>query len=392
VRPRTTALAVFLALTSFAAPGGAQDAEDPWEARQRVRDEQEALEGELDVLRVQDDELAAALVQLDADLASAQADLDEAERLAAQAEARLADAEAAVRRTEAEIEALEAQLRRLAVEAYMGSGSANRVGSLLGAEDLNQAAQRMTVIDVVAVDVDTVIDALEDTRARLAAAQRRADDAARVAEARRAAASEHLAMVTDARDTRAAYAAEVAVRIEARLAESAALEALDAELSARVRAEQEALAAALAAAGGAGGGAGAAGGAVSLVDPADLRPVRGITVHESVAAQLEAMLAAAEEDGIVLSGWGHRSSASQISLREQHCPDVWSSPPSTCTPPTARPGTSLHERGLAVDITYEGSTIQSHDSPAFRWLAEHAEMYGFYNLPSEPWHRSTTGG
>jgi zinc D-Ala-D-Ala carboxypeptidase len=78
-------------------------------------------------------------------------------------------------------------------------------------------------------------------------------------------------------------------------------------------------------------------------------------------------------------------------LRAAHCPDIWSSAPSECAPPTARPGTSLHELGLAVDITYGGRAIQTQTSPAFRWLAEHAGGYGFFNLPSEPWHWSTTG-
>jgi LAS superfamily LD-carboxypeptidase LdcB len=210
-----------------------------------------------------------------------------------------------------------------------------------------------------------------------------------VAEGRRADAEERLAAVAAARDAQAAFAAEVQARIEARLAEAAALADLDAELGQQLREQQEALLAeARARARRRGGG----GGNVSLVDPADLRTVRGITVHVSIADELEALLAAAEADGIHLGGGGFRSSASQIRLREQHCPDVWNSPPSACSPPTARPGHSLHEQGLAIDFTYEGRAIPSHASPAFRWLDANAERFGFYNLPSEPWHWSTTGG
>jgi hypothetical protein len=52
----------------------------------------------------------------------------------------------------------------------------------------------------------------------------------------------------------------------------------------------------------------------------------------------------------------------------------------------------MHERGLAVDFTCDGGgAIGSHDSPCFQWLAEHGEDYGFYNLPSEPWHWSANG-
>ena len=35
--------------------------------------------------------------------------------------------------------------------------------------------------------------------------------------------------------------------------------------------------------------------------------------------------------------------------------------------------------------------IRSRSHPAFQWLAANAERFGFYNLPSEPWHWSTTG-
>jgi D-alanyl-D-alanine carboxypeptidase len=59
--------------------------------------------------------------------------------------------------------------------------------------------------------------------------------------------------------------------------------------------------------------------------------------------------------------------------------------------PTAIPGRSLHEIGLAVDITSGGRTITG-SSPAFRWLAANAGKYGYVNLPSEPWHWSITGG
>jgi len=51
----------------------------------------------------------------------------------------------------------------------------------------------------------------------------------------------------------------------------------------------------------------------------------------------------------------------------------------------------MHERGLAIDFTYQGRVISSRSSPGYQWLAAHAGSYGFYNLPSEPWHWSTNG-
>jgi D-alanyl-D-alanine carboxypeptidase len=51
----------------------------------------------------------------------------------------------------------------------------------------------------------------------------------------------------------------------------------------------------------------------------------------------------------------------------------------------------MHERGMAIDFTYNGRTIGSRSSKAYKWLKAHAASYGFYNLPSEPWHWSTNG-
>ena len=107
------------------------------------------------------------------------------------------------------------------------------------------------------------------------------------------------------------------------------------------------------------------------------------------------MLAAAEADGIILRGGGYRDPASQIALRKAHCGpteyDIWQKPASQCHPPTAPPGKSMHEQGLAIDFTWNGTVITSRSSPAFVWLAANANSFGFYNLPSEPWHWSING-
>lgn len=123
--------------------------------------------------------------------------------------------------------------------------------------------------------------------------------------------------------------------------------------------------------------------------------VRGITVDASIAGQLDAMLAVAEADGLTLTGSGYRSHARQIELRRAHCGPshyaIYDMPSSQCSPPTARPGASMHERGLAIDFSCNGTLIATHDDPCFDWLEEHAASYGFFNLPSESWHWSTSG-
>ena len=107
------------------------------------------------------------------------------------------------------------------------------------------------------------------------------------------------------------------------------------------------------------------------------------------------MLNAATAAGFSLTGGGYRDSEGQIRTRMANCGttyyDIYEKPASQCSPPTAIPGRSMHERGLALDLKSNGSLITSRSNPAFIWLSAHASNYGFYNLPSEPWHWSTTG-
>ena len=113
-----------------------------------------------------------------------------------------------------------------------------------------------------------------------------------------------------------------------------------------------------------------------------------ITVACSIAPDVVMMLKAAEDDGVTLTGGGWRDTALQIELRRQHCDgDIYIRPASACSPPTARPGSSQHEFGLAID--FNNCTTRSTD--CYLWLADHAAEFGFKNLPTEPWHWSTTG-
>jgi LAS superfamily LD-carboxypeptidase LdcB len=123
--------------------------------------------------------------------------------------------------------------------------------------------------------------------------------------------------------------------------------------------------------------------------------VRGFTVHAGIADDVEAMLAAAAADGITFGGSAYRSTERQIQLRIANCGptnyDIWYRPAGTCSPPTAVPGRSLHEQGRALDLTFEGRLITTRANRGFQWLAANAASFGLFNLPSEPWHWSTTG-
>ncbi|MBW6436972.1 D-alanyl-D-alanine carboxypeptidase family protein [Actinoplanes hulinensis] len=125
---------------------------------------------------------------------------------------------------------------------------------------------------------------------------------------------------------------------------------------------------------------------------ADTTTVYGTTVHRNVAYAFKRMVDDARADGVAISGGGFRTKQRQVELRKINgCPDVWTAPASSCRVPTAIPGRSLHELGLAVDVTSDGKTL-TKKTKAFKWLSANAAKYGYVNLPSEAWHWSITGG
>lgn len=58
--------------------------------------------------------------------------------------------------------------------------------------------------------------------------------------------------------------------------------------------------------------------------------------------------------------------------------------------PAAKPGTSMHEWGLAIDLACNGVSL-GKNANCLKWMKANANRYGVYNLPSEPWHWSSNG-
>lgn len=361
-----------------------QSKPDPRKEREVVRKRRAQVAAQIDVMRAEDARVESALKDLTADLATQEALLKSAEEAVKQAVLQLAEAKAAEARIIATIKRLEGDMLNMAIRAFIDGDQPLQFGSLVTSGDLAEAARQATLAQVVFGSAQETRSALRVAREELTIARKAAQEAAATADARRVEVNQRVDQVAAARDRQASFADQLEARIEAQLSEAAALAQLDQQLSAEIASRQAALARQNR------GGRTAPGGTGPIGD-VPVRNVGGIWVHESIAEDVAALLEAAEADGITFGGGGYRNPADQQRLREAHCPDPVNSPASSCHPPTARPGMSQHERGLAIDFTYNGGVITSRSNPGYRWLAENAGRFGLKNLPSEPWHWSTTG-
>ena len=372
--------------------GGASAKEPTPEAQRRELQKKRARQAaEVDVLKASDAELERALDRLDANVRASEARAASARQAAETAAKASEDALVAEQRTAGELDLLRSSMRQAAVAAYV-RGPAQKTMAPLRAGSLARMATRQYLFDVALGQGADVADRLRATTEDLAAQRVAAEEARARAEARREEVDGELREVSRALDLKEKVADTVEQRLERALAEADSLAALDQQLAAEISRRQAALAARVASTRRA--GATAARGTVGRIGGVAVTTVGGITVATRIAGQVEALLAAAAADGFALGGSGYRSSDGQIATRAANCGssdyDVYSKPASSCRPPTARPGQSMHEQGLAIDFTWNGALITSRNA-AFQWLARNAGRFGLSNLPAEPWHWSTNG-
>jgi hypothetical protein len=370
-------------------------------------------------------DLGTAVGSLDALIKTERVEADVAAKSVAGARARLEAADVAVAAAEQRLDALVARAG-MAAPGFLGAGSEERPRS-----PRTQAAPTVRPALPLPLNVDAaLIERFEEARDSLDVEARERADAEAVAreQARRAEAERTQAEAAAAR--RAEFLEDAQQRLTEELDEAAAVgdSARQAEVKARHdelvaiveaparaaaarKAEAEAAAKAKAEAA-ARAKAEAAARAKAQAEAAALRPgpigpptgkfpaVRcpgggAISIDASLAHNLNALIRSAWRDGVDLCGGGYRDPKQQIRLRVQNCGSsdyaVWHKAPGSCSPPTAIPGTSMHERGLAVDFRCAGRGMPSRSSPCFGWMAVHAGAFGFFNLPSEPWHWSTSG-
>ena len=318
-------------------------------------------------------------------------------RIAASTAARDAiDARDDERRAELELASLGAARRRAVLQAYVHPPSSDFAG-LLSSAGINEAGERVALRSIVGRKDADVIDRVRALEEDLTDARARAVRLAERAAGKRQAYEARLRRLKGARASQIEYSGAVEDRLERNLSEAESLRAFDTSLSKKLDAENALWARQLAAAR-VGGVGGRTGGRGAIAIPRDIATgsTHGIVVASSIRGKLAALLDAAAKDGVYLTGGGYRSPQQQVVLRRAHCGSssfaVYQMRASQCRPPTARPGASMHERGLAIDFRdqYSSGSL-TRSSPGYRWLRGNAARFGFKNLPSEPWHWSING-
>ncbi|MFM7068674.1 MAG: D-alanyl-D-alanine carboxypeptidase family protein [Actinomycetes bacterium] len=403
------AIALIAALLAIAAPqsAGATGQDNPSSIsqlqarRDAIRRQRAAKASQVNAFKATERQVSGALSALSANVSAQRARLEEAQRRVKQAKSDQSAAEAAQNKALRELQRLKVDLRSSAVDAYVNMGSASGMSSL-GAKNINDAVNRRTLLSVQANQNIDLVERYRSVQEDLALQRAAATAAAKRAATRQSYATKRLGALNAAFAKQQAFASSAESRVNAALAEAASLAAVDSQLSGTIAARQDALARQLAAAyaasarrsGSNASDDGPAGPPPNIVGSGGIVSVGGIRVSASIAGNLQALLTAARAAGINFSGGGYRDSAAQVALRRAHCGSssyaIYQAPASSCSPPTARPGASMHERGLAVDFTQGGRTL-TRGSSGFAWLRANGNRYGFFNLPSEPWHWSTNG-
>jgi len=368
---------------------------------------------DVDVLKAEDTAISSTLSDLKQNVANQTAALENASLAYNTAKLNLAAADAALADTQKQLDAINDKADSVVVNAFVNPPSESAFEALTS-PSLEDATVRQQILDWQADSDAKLLDKYKVFQDRLKAekaTRRKAKDAADRAKSETQAA---LADTEAAVGQQATFAAELEDRLDQRLSEAAGLAKTDPALAAQLNARAAELAAQLneldintRTARAQANSDRLSGVAAANKDVSSrIKPVPGgvtsvacpgggsIQVAGDINTQVTHLLADASAAGITMCGNGYRDPSAQIALRRAHCGSstyaIYDAPSSACSPPTARPGSSLHEQGLAIDFTVGGSTI-GRGGAAYNWLKANAARYGLYNLPSEPWHWSVNG-
>ncbi len=373
------------------------------EERERVDAAKAKNAKELDVADADLSEVTAALATLQEKIEAQKIEVEIAKKRVTQAQAVVEGMQAELTEFEAEVAVLEAGVEQQALQAFK---DVDLGPTVFVSQDPNRAIRMDNLLaKATRSDIDFVAtlaaanEDLKDRRIRAGIAVEAAAELQREQERR-------LATLRDDQDAQARVAADAERRLDHLLAERAAIAALGEELepdpatapgadtdpATDTSAEDDLV------------------DELNKVPPppppeedpappaqvgnADMREAgKGIVVHSDIVDDVRRLLSAADAAGVDLAGGGYRDPEAQIATRRNNCGTsnyaIYEMPASQCSPPTARPGTSMHEQGKAIDFTYNGSLIRSRSGAGWEWLRANADQYGLCNLPSEPWHWST---
>ena len=382
--------AAVAALATLATIVDAATPDELREERREVQAQAAELASEVDAATADVVDLEVALAAAQANVDAQQAAVEAANRAVIDADEAQAAALAAIIDLEVQEEQARIDLQNAVIDSYVSFQGFDDLEAL--GDDPWEASRAETLAEIGTGTSLEGLDNLRSIGAELEFQRLLAEQAAVEAESNREEMRFRLAELETALAIEDQLLLEAIERQERRLGEAVALEALEAELSEQIRVEEQRIADAIA------NRIPPGGGSVTVPPDSDIElvTVGGITVNVLVEDQVRGILAAMSARGFNLGGGGYRSIESQIRLRRANCGTsdyaIWEMPASRCRPPTARPGLSQHEVGLAIDFTLNGRVLRTRNSDVFRALAEVAPQFGFYNLPSEPWHWSTTGG
>ncbi len=398
------------ALAAATSPGRAQTPEELREQRDQAKEDAAAAYATINAHTAEITELEAAIAALQADRDAKAEQQAAAGRALSAAEEAGAEAEVAIDELEKERLLMVNQLQAAAVTAYVefqgGSGSQDFIEDPWGSTWLETLAEFGTGSGSEELDRFRAIEAELD--AQRAIAEESAAEAKQLEAKLQAEGAELDQAIHDLQH----LVDDVDARIDDLLVEADALETLAAgleteaarqeaaEIAAAKRAEEARLIDAVAGepAGGSGDSSGSDNGNGDSGDGSDdysipkpdTKWIGSIEVAASIEDDAKGLLDAMADEGYPLSGGGYRSHERQIQLRMSNCGTshaaIWEWPARRCRPPTARPGRSNHEKGLAIDFTYQGRILRSRNTDVYRALARLAPIYNFRNLPSEAWH------
>ncbi len=351
------------------------------------------VSGEIDALRASDAQVKARLADVSSQLTAKQAELAAAKNAAVQASAAYDAARAALATAQDEADRTQHEVRDMAVDAFVNPPG-EEIATVLLSNSLEDASRRKSMLDLRARQRSDVLDRRRAALGELQTAEQSAQQKKDAADATQQQQQAAVDQLTAAQQQQQSFADALERRLDNSLSEADGLDGLDSTMSGQLIAQYGSLSAAAAAAGITPLG-GPSFGSINSTPTVQIVNVGGFNVNVAIAPQLTALLAAFSTTGHKLGGGAYRSSQQQIALRIAHCGSdpysIYQMPSSQCSPPTAPPGRSMHEVGLAIDFQCDGALISNHSNFCFMWLAINGAKFGLQNLPSEPWHWSTNG-